>query len=93
MRVQAPYVWRPGLPAPGTPAAAAAASPAGYGAARPPYGQPYGQAYGAQARPAPPPPPRVLTEDERRVLPRKARRGAYTRKLILLILFQVMNRL
>jgi len=67
---QAGYVWRPGMPAPG---ALAAASPGGYGAARPAYGgQPYTQSYGAQLRPAAPA-PRALTEDERRVLPQKAR--------------------
>ncbi len=69
-RVQAGYVWRPGMPAPG---ALAAASPGGY-VARPAYGgQPYAQQpYGAQLRPVAPA-PRALTEDERRVLPQKAR--------------------
>jgi len=68
--VQAGYVWRPGMPAPG---ALAAASPGGY-VARPAYGgQPYAQQpYGAQLRPVAPA-PRALTEDERRVLPQKAR--------------------
>ena len=69
---QAGHVWRPQQLAPG---AQGAAAPPAYGAARPPYGQQYGaQQYSVQARPAlAPPPPRVPTEEERAVLPRKAR--------------------
>ena len=65
-------MWRPQQLAPGAPGAAA---PAAYGAPQPPYGQQYGaQQYGEQARPAlAPPPPRMPTEEERAVLPKKAR--------------------
>lgn len=50
------------------------AAPSGYAAARPPYVRPYGQPYGTHAQPPPPQPaPRVLTEEERSLLPRKAR--------------------